>query len=149
MHAMTDFAYSISLEGAPSVEDERVIDEGLRAYGEQFATQESEQPISVMLREADGRLAGGLLGETGWGWLYVGTLWIEEAARGRGYGSALLRLAEKEAIQRGCHSSHLTTMSYEALPFYLHHGYEVFGELPNLPPGHTRYFLKKRLLESA
>jgi len=145
---MTDSIYSISLEAAPSAEDERLIDEGLRAYGEQFAPQESVQRFSVMLRAADGRLAGGLFGETGWGWLHVGTLWIEEAARRRGYGSALLRRAEDIAVRRGCHSSHLTTMSYEALPFYLHHGYEVFGELPDFPPGHTRHFLKKRLSKS-
>ena len=144
---MTDDSYLISLEGAPSVEDVRVIDEGLREYGQQFAPQGEEQPLSVMLRTSDERLAGGLLGQTGWGWLYVGTLWLEEAARRRGYGSELLRLAESEAVQRGCHSSHLSTLSYEALPFYQHHGYEIFGELPDFPPGHRRYFLKKRLVD--
>jgi GNAT superfamily N-acetyltransferase len=143
---MTDDSYRISLEGTPSVEDVRVIDEGLRAYGQKFAPQVEEQPLSVMLRTSDGRLAGGLLGETGWGWLYVGTLWLEEGARRRGYGSELLRLAESEAVHRGCHSSHLSTLSYEALPFYRRHGYEIFGELPDFPPGHRRYFLKKRLV---
>lgn len=142
---MTD-SYLFSLEGAPSAEDERLIDSGLAAYEAQFAPQDVEQPLTVMLRTADGRLAGGLVAETGWGWLYVKTLWIEEAARQRGYGRQLIRMAENEAHQRGCHSAHLSTQSYEALPFYEHLGYKVFGELSDYPPGHRKYFLRKSLV---
>jgi len=141
----TDNDYSISIEGAPSVEDERTIDEGLANYGSPFAPPEEPQLFSVMLRAPDGRLAGGLIGETHWRWLHVMTLWIEEAARGRGYGSELLRSAEREAVGRGCSSSYLSSLSYEALPFYQRHGYEICGELPDFPPGHSRYFLTKSL----
>ena len=140
-------AYSISLEGAPSTEDERLLDAGLEAYGAQFAPQEVEQPLTVMLRTPDGRLVGGLIAETGSGWLFVRTLWIEEAARRRGYGRELMSMAEHEALRRGCHSARLSTQSYEALPFYEHLGYQVFGELSDYPPGHKKYFLQKRLAE--
>jgi GNAT superfamily N-acetyltransferase len=125
---VSDLDYSISLEGAPSADDERIIDEGLAAYGAQFAPPDDQRPVSVMLRSSDGWLAGGLLGETQWGWLYVNTLWIEESARHRGYGSKLLKLAEREAVRRGCRAAYLSTLSYEARPFYERHGYEVCGE---------------------
>jgi GNAT superfamily N-acetyltransferase len=138
--------YSISLRGAPSPEEEQHIDAGLEAYGAQFAPSDVDQPLTVLLRTPDGRLAGGLIAETGWGWLYVRTLWIEEAARGRGYGRELMRIAEKEALERGCHSARLSTQSYEARPFYEHLGYQVFGELSDYPVGHTKYFLQKRLV---
>lgn len=34
--------------------------------------------------------------------------------------------------------------SFQALPFYQKQGYSVFGELPDMPPGHVSYFLKKQ-----
>jgi hypothetical protein len=37
------------------------------------------------------------------------------------------------------------TGSFNALPFYLKRGYTVFGELPDMPPGHTQYFMCKKL----
>jgi ribosomal protein S18 acetylase RimI-like enzyme len=138
-------SYRISLEGAPSAEDERLLDAGLEAYGAQFAPQDVDQPMTVMLRAADGRLVGGLIAQTGWGWLYVRTLWIEEGARRHSYGRELMSIAEKEGLRRGCHSARLSTQSYEALPFYEHLGYQVFGELSDYPLGHKKYFLQKRL----
>jgi len=57
-------------------------------------------------------------------------------------------MAEEEARRRGCHSVHLDTLSFQALPFYQKHGYAVFGALENHPVGHTRYFLKKKLDQS-
>lgn len=56
-----------------------------------------------------------------------------------------LTLAEHEARQRGAKNAYLDTFSFQALNFYKRHGYQVFGELPNLPPGHQRYFLTKQL----
>jgi GNAT superfamily N-acetyltransferase len=138
-------AYSVSVEGAPSEADEGLIDAGLERYGMEFAPQDTEQPLSVMLRSENGRLVGGLIGETGRGWLYIRTLWIEETARGRGHGRQLMQLAEEEALRRGCHSARLSTQSYEARPFYEHLGYEVFGVLSDYPTGHQKYFLQTRL----
>ena len=109
--------------------------------------RETDKPLSVMLRTTEGKLMGGLIAETGWGWLYVHTLWIEKAARKHGYGRELMSVAEKEAVRRGCHSARLSTQSYEALPFYQRLGYQVFGELPDYPRGHTKYFLRKRLAQ--
>ena len=53
--------------------------------------------------------------------------------------------AEACALGRGCFAAALDTHSYEALGFYQKRGYEVFGALEDCPPGHTKYFLRKRL----
>ena len=97
------------------------------------------------MRDAAGQLAGGLLGATYWGWLYIEILWLAEDARHQGLGSRLLAQAERVAIERGCHAVHLDTMDFQALPFYERHGYTIFGVLDDLPRGHQRYFLKKQL----
>ena len=39
----------------------------------------------------------------------------------------------------------LDTFSFQARRFYEKLGYVVFGELPDYPAGHSRYFLQKRL----
>jgi ribosomal protein S18 acetylase RimI-like enzyme len=57
----------------------------------------------------------------------------------------LLQEAEAIAVKRGCHHSHLDTYSFQAPEFYEKQGYRRFGELPDYPPGHTRYFLRKDL----
>ncbi len=72
-------------------------------------------------------------------------LWVQEDLCDQGYGRILLLAAEEEAVRRGCRHAHVDTMSFQALPFYLKHGYTIWGELPDMPAGHTRYFLKKAL----
>ena len=86
-----------------------------------------------------------MLGGTYWEWLYIETFWIDESARGQGYGRALLSTAEDEAIKRNCRYAHLNTHSFQALGFYEKHGYQKAGELTHLPAGHSRYLLWKEL----
>ena len=96
-----------------------------------------------------GLIVAGLTGSTYWGYLYVGRLWTEQRFRNKGLGSRLLADAEQEALRRGCHSAHLMTGDFNALPFYQKRGYTLFGELPDMPPGHTQYFLHKKLQEDS
>jgi len=72
-------------------------------------------------------------------------MWLKEELRGRGYGHQLLLLAEEEGRKRGAKQVYLDTFSFQAPDFYKKHGYEVFGELHDFPPGHQRYFLTKQL----
>ena len=62
-----------------------------------------------------------------------------------GDGRRLLAVAEDEARRRGAKNAFLDTFSFQAPDFYRQHGYQVFGELPDFPPGHTRAFLTKKL----
>jgi GNAT superfamily N-acetyltransferase len=72
-------------------------------------------------------------------------MWVREDLRGSGYGQRLLALAEDEARKRGAKNSYLDTFSFQAPGFYKKYGYRVFGELPDFPTGHQRYFLTKQL----
>ncbi|HGL5238182.1 MULTISPECIES: GNAT family N-acetyltransferase [Burkholderia] len=49
--------------------------------------------MAIAIGEADDRV-GGLIGSTGWGWLFVKWLWVAEHVRGQGYASDLLAHAE-------------------------------------------------------
>jgi len=137
--------YSISITDQPDPADVHAIEAGLTAFNLLHAPPENYQPLGAVVRDAGNRLVGGAVGNTWWGWLRIDILWVDEAARGTGLGKRLLQAAEEEAVRRGCHHVFLDTMSFQALPFYLRLGYTVFGQLDDLPVGHSRYFLQKSL----
>nr|QIY96414.1 GNAT family N-acetyltransferase [Streptomyces sp. S1D4-11] len=107
---------------------------------------ERELPLHVWALDADGALAGGLVGHTWTTWLHVTYLWVDTPHRGAGLGGRLLAEAERLAHEeRGCRNSRLETWDFQAPEFYRKHGYEVVCVIPDYPPGITEYTLTKRL----
>ena len=137
--------YTIMLTAAPDPADVDVVRQGLDAYDASQGAVVDWTPLALFARNEDGRIIAGLTGSTYWGYLYVGRLWTDQRFRSLGIGSQLLTYAEQEARRRGCHAVHLMTGSFNALPFYQKCGYSAFGELSNMPPGHTQYFMYKEL----
>lgn len=122
-----------------------IIGPAIHAYNIQQAGEDHGQSLCFVLRSGDKEIVGGVIGATHWNWLHVDLMWVKEELRGRGYGHRLLTLAEEEARKRGAEHAYLDTFSFQALDFYKQHGYQIFGELPDFPPGHRRYYLTKQL----
>jgi ribosomal protein S18 acetylase RimI-like enzyme len=122
-----------------------IIGGGVASYNKQQVGDNKFQRLCFVLQGPDQTIVGGMIGEIYWEWLYLDLLWVKDELRGRGYGHRLLTLAEKEARQRGARNVYLDTFSFQAPDFYKGHGYQVFGELSNFPPGHQRFFLTKQL----
>jgi GNAT superfamily N-acetyltransferase len=101
--------------------------------------------VCIILYTPHQDIAGGLIGETHWGWFYINLMFIKEELRNRGFGHRILTLAEEKARQYGANHAYLDTFSFQAPGFYEKHGYRVFGELKDFPPGHQRYYLTKQL----
>ncbi len=131
----------LAYDTAPDPAAIQAVRDGLIAYNRVQAPDVAFQPLSIVL----GRVVGGLLGATYWGWLVIQVLWVYDGLRGHGHGRTLLTMAEREARRRGCHHAHLDTMSFQARPFYEREGYTVFGELHDIPVGHSKYFMQKAL----
>jgi GNAT superfamily N-acetyltransferase len=104
------------------------------------------RPLAVLFHDASGRLVGGLIGRSFWGWLVVELLWVDQASRGAGHGRRLLASAEAEARRRGCHHARVDTYSFQAPGFYEKCGYERFATMDDCPIGHQRYFYARPLL---
>lgn len=143
---MTNPPILITNEPEASEADTAFVRQGLRQFNNQFIKDDGFQALNLFLRRKDGSIAGGLLGDMYWGWLSINILWIDDSLRRQGYGEQLIKMAEKEAFKKGCKAVHLDTMSFQAKPFYEKLGYAVFGVLDDLPVGHQRIFMWKKLI---
>ncbi len=124
----------------------RLLQHKVRAYNRQAAAQmEPPEAVALNIQVLDqaGYLIGGLAAVTYWDWLVIKLLVLDDSQRGNGLGQRLLRRAHHEARARGC--AHAQTMSYDfqALHFYLKHGYSVVGQLTDYPKGYNYYWLRK------
>jgi GNAT superfamily N-acetyltransferase len=137
---------TIALEDDATPADLGVVEQGLIDHARERGIEpRNHRLLTVLLRDERGRVAGGLVATTVWGWLQVTQLWIRDGLRGRGHGAALLATAEDEARRRGCHHVLLDTFDFQAREFYERRGYAIFGELAEFPRGHTRLFMQKAL----
>jgi GNAT superfamily N-acetyltransferase len=134
--------YTIEVVESP---DWGLIGAGLGAYNEQQAGDDSSRYMCFVLLGPDGDKLGGIIAATHWDWLYVDLMWLHEDVRGLGFGRRLLEMAEQEARQRGAKRAYLDTFSFQAPGFYENCGYRVFGELPDFPTGHSRFYMMKEL----
>ncbi len=125
--------------------DRSVIGRGLRAHNTSHIGPPRWKALAVLAREGR-RIVGGLKGYTHWEWLYIAMLWIEEPERGKGLGTRLVRLAEREGRRRGCRHAWLDTYDFQAPGFYRKLGYRLFGRLPDYPVrGRIRFFFTRSL----
>ena len=133
-------------EEAPEPSELRAIEQGLIDHALSCGIEpRNHRTLTVLLRDGEHRVVGGLVGTTVWGWLQVTLLWVDETLRGRDHGTALMQAAEAEAARRGCHHARLDTFDFQARGFYEGLGYEVFGQVEEFPRGHTRFFMRKML----
>lgn len=135
----------IDIVEEPQSDEIEFVTQQIINFNRDRAGEVNYKHLVIFLRDSDGSIVGGLVGETYWQWLYVDVFWVDESHRGEGYGDTLLATAEQEAIRRGCQYVYLDTFSFQAPEFYQKHGYVIFGELPDFPVGYSRFFLKKVL----
>ena len=139
----------ITVELAPVANDARVVTSGLSQFNAAVPTGRPWGVIQVYLRDEDGAVQGGVLAEHYRGSLQINIVWVSEAFRRRGYGTAMLDVAEGEAVKHGCSFAHLDTFSFQAPAFYQRLGYAAFARLDGYADGESRYYLRKTLASPA
>lgn len=101
--------------------------------------------IHLFLKDENGKICGGILGEVCWNWLEIHSFIIDEDVRALGYGTKLLLEVEKIALERNCDFIKVDTLSFQALDFYKKYGYKEYGILDNVGRDYKHYYLKKDL----
>jgi GNAT superfamily N-acetyltransferase len=127
--------------------DVRELEDAVSEFNMATTGYRDGRSLSCFLRDNVGRLYAGIDGFTWGGYAHVEYLWVDEARRGDGLGSRLLRAAEAEATRRGCRSITLDTHEFQAPAFYARLGYEVVGTTVDTPVGHRQFFLQKALVD--
>jgi GNAT superfamily N-acetyltransferase len=118
-------------------------------FMEQLQQSEHEAPSLVLLATVNPHVVGGLFAETQFAWLRISIMAVSPEWRSRGVGAALLAEAERQAIARGCKYAYVDTMEYQAPRFYLAHGFNIVGQIPDWDSrGHAKLYLTKRLDET-
>ena len=77
--------------------------------------------------------------------LTVERFFLPEDLRRDRLGSRILAMAEEEGRRRGCTRAVLSTLHFQAPGFYLKQGWEVAARIDCEPPGHTRFYMTKKL----
>ncbi len=138
---------SMRIDDEPSMAELALLDNQLEAFNRQQTGRDDSKSLHLVMRDSHGKVIAGLKSVTGWDWLYVQVLWVDEQYRRQGIGSQLLERAEHKARTRDCVGACLSSYDFQAPAFYQRHGYSVFGQIDEYPHGQTMYFLSKRFDE--
>lgn len=135
----------LRIDDRPTDAEVLTVRRGLLAFNEAHIGPANERPVRFVVRDAEGAVIAGLLGDTRWGWMHIEKLWVSDDARGHGLGTRLMSAAEQLATERGCMGVMLHTFEHQARPFYEGLGYLLFGTLEGYPAGTRQHYLYKRL----
>jgi len=136
---------TITLTDNPDPALEAVLDTGLADYNAEQTGVRDWRALAVAVQDPEtGEPVGGLLGRTTLGLFFLDLFYLPEHLRRSGIGSRALRMAEEEAVRRGCRAAMLITINIQAPEFYAHHGWEEFGRVASMK-GVERVFMHKTL----
>lgn len=131
-------------------EEKRYVLNALVKYNAQqvaYTQDKHFEELNFVAKNEKGEIIGGINSILGcWGTLHIDILWVDDECRLMGIGTQLMQKVQEVAKQKRCTLIHLDTFDFQAKDFYLKHGFEVFGTLEDCPPGHCRFYMKKKML---
>ncbi|HET6928145.1 MAG TPA: GNAT family N-acetyltransferase [Hyphomicrobiaceae bacterium] len=135
----------LELETEPKPGDIHLLEQQLYEFNVQTTGIADGKQLASFLRDAEGRVLGGVYGWTWGATCYVRYLFVPAQMRKRGYGSRLMAIVEAEASARGCKQIVLETHDFQAPQFYCKQGFAITGRVCDYPCGHQYLTLVKRL----
>ena len=106
-------------------EYEEVLFKGLCDEAAKAKGMSPMHSFSLFLLDDHHHVLGGLKALIHYGCLYVSMLWVDEKIRHQGWGLKLMTEAERVAKESNASFMTLTTMDWEALPFYQKLGFKI------------------------
>lgn len=137
--------YPISYQEQATTEEENVLFEGVVQAAAAAKGMSRICPFAFFIRDSHKAILAGAKGVSLYGCLYVDMLWVAPDIRHKGVGSQLIDACEKLGRKRNCTFVSLTTMDWEALPFYQKLGYEIEFVRKGYEKNSKMYLLRKNL----
>src|SRR3989339_404056 len=131
---MDDFKL-VSIDDEPSIEDKKIMREGMLAYHTSQGHVRNQEFFSVLIKDKEANTKGVVAVSFLWNGMHIHTLWIDESIRGKGWGRKLMSIVEEEAKKRNCNLAYTDTYSWQAPEFYEKLGYSLYAKLDDFPKG--------------
>jgi ribosomal protein S18 acetylase RimI-like enzyme len=138
--------YQISYEANPKSADVQILNDGIMEQAIQKKGMKNPDSFALFIRDENEKIVGGCSGNTNFGALYIGQLWVAEILRGKGYGTRLMQKAESLAKEINCNFITVNTFDWEALDFYKKLGFYVEFKSEGYDKNSVFYFLRKDLV---
>jgi len=137
--------YPISYQEHATIEEENVLFEGVVQAAATGKGMSRIRPFAFFIKDPAKAILAGAKGVSLYGCLYVDMLWVAPEIQHKGLGSKLIHECEKLGRDRHCTFVSLTTMDWEALPFYQKLGYEIEFVREGYEKNSRMYLLRKSL----
>ncbi|MBS0287544.1 MAG: GNAT family N-acetyltransferase [Proteobacteria bacterium] len=137
--------YEIKFIENPDPQSVQVLNDGIMAYAKKTKGFGPIRFYGFFVHNNENKIVGGCQCDMLYGCLYVGSLWVDEALRGQGYGTKLMQSVEKLAKEQQCNFIAVNTMNWEALDFYKKLGFKVEFQRHGFIGDSIFYFLRKDL----
>ena len=137
--------YHFECQEEPAQEDLKVLSEGLIEEDILRKGMDRIRTFGIFIKYSDEGVIGGVNGLTLYGCLYIEMLWIKAEWRGQRLGKKLMLEAEKIGRERKCTFATVTTMDWEAFPFYQKLGYNTEFVREGYEKASKMYMLRKEL----
>lgn len=125
-----------------SEQDNEALCQLLRRYNRQFNSDQEDFSFHI---EQDGRLAAGITACRVMDTMEIEALCVDEAFRGRGYGTQLMQRIEQIAREKGLRQLSVWTYSFQAPGFYEKLGFECLFSLDPCFGEYQQIFYRKML----
>jgi ribosomal protein S18 acetylase RimI-like enzyme len=102
-------------------------------------------PFSIFIKDSKEKIFGGVSGTLFYGSLYIDSLWVDKTLRDQGWGTKLIKEAEKIGREQGASFATLNTMDWEALPFYQKLSYSIEFTREGYDKNSKMFMLRKNL----
>jgi GNAT superfamily N-acetyltransferase len=122
-------------------EYKELLHSGLSDYNKFIKGNDESQELTVLLKDVNGQIIGGVNGEILWDYFNINMLWLNEFHRKQGFGSLIINSLFKIIKEKGINNIQVTTNYENIKSFYLSIGFNIIGILNDRPKGFHTYYL--------
>lgn len=137
--------YHLSLHLEPKLDDWELLFKGLNQQAADLRGMAPMAPLAIMIKDDHNKAVGGIQAISFYGCLYIEMLWVEPALRSQGWGTQLVKQVETIAKERNCRFMTVSTMDWEAMPFYQKLGFRIDFVREGFEKDSKLYMMRKEL----
>ena len=134
----------IKVDLNPSHENDEIVRQALHEFN--IKQIGKDEHYSIFAFNQQNEIIGGALVYAETRSIFIDILWVKESERAKNIGSKILLAAENEGLRRKIRCPTTDTYTFQAVNFYLKHGYKQMVVIKNYIEGHDRFFFRKQLI---